>query len=54
LLARDRRHDSFAAAREAAAKSKNDISSRFTGKEWSAVCRQFDEHFLSAPNSPRG
>jgi len=42
-------HESFAAARAAAAKSKNDIFLCFTGKEWSAVCRQFDEHFLSDP-----
>ena len=48
-MAREGWHESYAAAREAAAKSKNDIFLCFTGKEWSAVCRQFDEHFLSDP-----
>jgi thioredoxin-related protein len=49
LLARDGWHETFAAAREAAAKSGNDILLCFTGKEWSGVCRQFDQHFLSDP-----
>jgi thioredoxin-related protein len=44
--AREGWHDSLAAAQAAAGKSGKDILLCFTGKEWSGVCRQFDEHFL--------
>jgi len=42
-------HETFGAARDAAAKSGKDVFLCFTGTEWSAVCRQFEAHFLAQP-----
>ncbi len=47
--AREGWHDTFASAQTAAAKSGHHVFLCFTGKEWSAVCRQFEEHFFSDP-----
>lgn len=49
VLGREGWHPSFAAAQTASARSGKDIFLCFTGREWSAVCRQFEQHFLSDP-----
>ncbi len=50
---RDGWHETYSVARAAAAKSGKDIFLCFTGKEWSAVCRKFEEHFLDQPEFTR-
>jgi thioredoxin-related protein len=47
--AREGWHPSFADAQAASARSGKGIFLCFTGKEWSAVCRQFEQHFLADP-----
>lgn len=48
-LAREGWHETYAAAQSAAKQSGKQIFLCFTGKDWSAVCRQFEEHFLDQP-----